>query len=177
MVQHRGRHAPQAAAAAPSRNRTPRYARGSLRPVRRGARRTGALRGALHRHPRQGARNLPHLASHTAGARHRPRKGARHPGTHLLQERERLTGRITQAQHRRTAGLLQQPAGHPPPYDRDRGRTVGIGHRIRRPTFRDRRTGLHGPRELRPETLPAADDEDVGCRMPGLAHDADPLGA
>ncbi len=162
MVQHRSRHAQPAAAAAAPRHPGTRHPGATVGRFRRGADRTGNVRRTVHRHSRGGTGDLPHLETDAAGTRHRTGEGARHAGENLLQERERLARRLAQAQHGRTAGLLQLQAGHPPPHDRDGRRTMGFGHRLRGTALRHRRRGLHGPRELRPETLPAADDADLG---------------
>ena len=169
MVQHRSRHAQPAAAAAAPRHPGTRHPGATVGRVRRGADRTGNVRRTVHRHSRGGTGDLPHLEADAAGTRHRTGEGARHAGENLLQERERLARRLAQAQHGRTAGLLQLQAGHPPPHDRDGRRTMGFGHRLRGTALRHRRRGLHGPRELRPETLPAADDADLGREVLPLA--------
>ena len=67
------------------------------------------------------------------------------------------------------AGLLQQGRGRHPPRDRDRRRPVGQRARLRRRRLRARGQGLHGPRQLRPEAVPADPDGDVrrgGRRQP-----------
>ena len=56
-------------------------------------------------------RDLPPVAADTADPRAQAGEGARYPGAHLLQVRGGQPGRIAQAEHRRTAGLLQQDEG------------------------------------------------------------------
>ena len=69
----------------------------------------GGHPGPLRRHPRRGPRRLPAVAALAAVPRAPPRAGARHPGADLLQVRGRLAGRLAQAEHRRSAGVLQRP--------------------------------------------------------------------
>lgn len=172
MVQHRGRHAQQTAAAAASRDQAARDEGADERHLRRRTDRPGDVDGAFHRHPRRGAGDLQDMAAFAAGARHGTGKSPRHPGKDLFQERKRIARRVAQAQHRRAAGLLQLQAGHTPPDDRNGRRAVGRGHRLRSQALRARRTGFHGEGQLRTETLPAADDEHVGRRVHRVAqHD------
>ena len=176
MVQHRGRHAHETPPAARSRNQTPRHQGADVGHLRRGAHRPGDVHPAFHRHPRGGAGDLQDLETDPAGACHGTRKGPRHPREDLFQERKRLPGRIPQAQYRRAAGLLQLQAGDQAPDHRNRGRAVGGLDRLRIETLRHRPAGLHGPRQLRPEALPAADDEHLGRRVRGFALDAHRIG-
>ena len=180
MVQHRGRHAQQTAAAAASRDQAARDEGADERHLRRRTDRPGDVDGAFHRHPRRGAGDLQDMAAYAAGARHGTGKSPRHPGEDLFQERKRIARRIAQAQHRRAAGLLQLQAGHTPPDDRNGRRAVGRGHRLRSQALRARRAGFHGEGQLRTETLPAADDEHVGRRVHRVAqhnHRLGPRGA
>ena len=118
-----------AAAAAPGhagagRPRRPRAA------VPDGSDRPGGVGRAVDRHPRRGARHPAAVAADAARARRAPRARARHAGAHLLQGRVGVARGVAQAEHRRTAGVLQQGGGHPAPHHRDRRRAVG--HRARR---------------------------------------------
>ena len=176
MVQHRGRHAHETASAAESRDQTARHEGADVGDLRRGAHRPGDVHGTLHRHSRGGSGDLPDLATDAAGARHGTREGPRYPGEDLLQERERLSRGIPQAQHGGAAGILQLQAGHQAPDHRDGCRTVGGVDRLCVETLRHRPSGLHGQGELRPEALPEADDEHLGRRMRGFALDAHRVG-
>ena len=176
MVQYRGRHARETPAAPPPRDARTRHQGADERHFRRGADRPGVLDRTLHRDPRRGAGDLSDLAPGPARAGLRTGAHARHAGEDLFQERERLARRVAQAQHRRAAGLLQLQAGHQAPDHRDRRRTVGLGHRLRRAAFRSRRAGLHGEGQLRTEALPPAHDEHLGRRVHRLAQHADRLG-
>ena len=176
MVQHRGRHAQQTAAAAASRDQAARDEGADERHLRRRTDRPGDVDGAFHRHPRRGAGDLQDMAAYAAGARHGTGKSPRHPGEDLFQERKRIARRVAQAQHRRAAGLLQLQAGHPPPDHRDGRGAVGRGDRIRGQALRHRPAGLHGQGQLRPETLPAADDEHLGRRVHRIAQHAHGIG-
>ena len=176
MVQHRGRHAQQTAAPAASRDQAARNQRADERHFRRRADRSGDVRGAVHRHSRRGAGDLQNMETHAARAGYGAGEGARHARENLFQERERLAGRIAQAQHRRAAGLLQLQAGQPPPDHRDGRGAVGRSDRIRGQAFRHRPAGLHGQGQLRAETLPAADDEHLGRRVHRIAQHAHGIG-
>ena len=61
-------------------------------------------------------------------------------------------------------GVLQQAGGRHAPGDRDRRRPVGQRPGVRRRGLRARAQGLHGPRELRPEAVPAHPDGDLRRR-------------
>ena len=74
-----------------------------------------------------------------------------------------------QAEHGDPAGVLQQAGGRHAARDRDRRRPVGERAVVRGRDVRARGQGLHGPRELRPEAVPADPDGDVrraGRRQP-----------
>lgn len=62
--------------------------------LRRRTRTAGVLDRTLHRHPRRGARPLPHLALYAARAGLCAGTGARHAGEDLFQERKRLARRL-----------------------------------------------------------------------------------
>ena len=108
LVQHRGRPAEAAAAAAApghaaaDRPRRPRAA------LPDGADRAGGHDRARDRDPRAGARRLPPVAADAALPRAAAREGAPDAGAHLLQVRGRLARRQPQAEHRGRAGVLQQ---------------------------------------------------------------------
>ena len=70
-------------------------------------------------------------------------------------------GRQPQAQHGDPAGVLQPAGGRHAARDRDRRRPVGERAVLRGRDVRARGQGLHGPRELRPEAVPADPDGDV----------------
>ena len=127
-----------------------------------GADRAGGLGRARDRDPRRGARDLQAVAPDAALPRAPPRARARYPGAHLLQVRGHLAGRLAQAQHRRSAGVLQPRGGRAPARDRDRRGPVGLGARVRLPADGHGVRGVHGRLELRPEALPPLDDGDVG---------------
>ena len=177
MVQHRGRHAHQTAAAAAPRDEAARHQRADVGDLRRGADRPGDVHRTLHRHSRRGAGDLQDMASHAARARDGAGKSPRNASEDLFQERERVARGLAQAQHRRAASLLQLQAGHQAPDDRDRRRTVGRFDRLRSQTLRHRPASVHGQGQLRPETLPPSDDEHLGRGVRGVALDADQLGA
>ena len=171
MVQHRGRYADETPAATQPRHQTTRHQGADVGYLRRRAHRPGDVHRTLHRHPRRGAGDLPHLETYAPRAGLRPRKGPRHPGKNLLQERKRLARRFAQTQHRRAAGLLQLQTGNQTSDHRDGRRAVGRLDRLRRQALRHRSEGLHGQGQLQPETLPAADDEHLGRRVSGLPVD------
>ena len=176
MVQHRGRHAAETAAAARSPHPPSRDGRTDELHLRRRTRTAGVLDRTLHRHPRRGARPLPHLALYAARAGLCAGTGARHAGEDLFQERKRLARRLAQAQHGPAAGLLQRQTRHQAPDDRNGRRTMGFGHRAGQPVLRPRPESLHGQGQLRAETLPQATDEHVGSRGDPLAQHADRRG-
>ena len=124
--------------------------------------RAGGLGRALHRDPRRGPPDLPHVEADAAHPRHRPREGARHAGQDLLQVRGRQPGRLAQEQHRRRAGLLQQAGRHHAARHRDRRRPVGQRPQHGLPDVRPRVHGLHGQGELPPEAVPAQHDAALG---------------
>src|ERR671937_708572 len=70
-------------------------------------------------------------APEAAVPRAAPGAGAGDAGAHLLQVRGRLAGRVAQAQHRRAAGLRERARRRAQAHDRDRGRPVGLGARVR----------------------------------------------
>ena len=77
------------------------------------------------------------------------------------------------------AGLLQQGSGRQAPRDRDRRRPVGECPGLRWCPVRPRGQGLHGPRQLRPEAVPADPDGDVrggGRGQPVADHELRPQG-
>ena len=76
------------------------------------------------------------------------------------------------------AGLLQQGAGRHPDRHRDRGGPVGQRDGVRRRAVRARGQGLHGPRQLRPEAVPADPDGDLrrgGRGQPVTDHELRPV--
>ena len=125
------------------------------------------------RDPRAGPRGLHALPAEPAVSGPSAREGARYAGAHLLQVRGRQPGRQPQAEHRAAAGLLQQGGGRRAAGDRDRRGPVGQRPGVRRRLLRPRGQGLHGPRELRPEAVPADPDGDLrrGGRRQPVADD------
>ena len=153
--------------------------------------------GARDRDPGARPRRLSALPAEPALPRPSARARARYPGPHLLQVRGRQPGRQPQAEHGARPGLLQQGGGRHPPRDRDRRRPVGERARLRGRLLRARGQGLHGPRQLRPEAVPADPHGDVrrggrgqpvarhelrahgprrDARQPGFARDGDQRG-
>ena len=134
---------------------------------------------ARDRDPRAGPRRLPPLPAEPALPGPSPGEGARYAGPHLLQVRGRQPGRQPQAEHGPRPGLLQQGGGRQAARDRDRCRAVGERARVRRRRLRPRGQGLHGPRELRPEAVPADPDGDLrrgGRGQPVADDELRPLG-
>ena len=170
MVQHRQRHEkPPPAAAEPGDQRAG-DSRADERYFRRRADETGNVHRTVHRHSGRGAGSVQDLPLYSAGTCLRTGKGTRHPRQDLFQERERIARRLTQDQHRDSAGLLQLQTGHPPPDHRNRCRTVGSRHVDGHAAFRHRPEGLYGESQLQPETLPQTDDEHLGRRRVCLAE-------
>ena len=157
----------------------------------------GSLGRARDRDPGASPRRVPALPAEPALPSPSSRARARYPGPHLLQVRGRQPGRQPQAEHGARPGLLQQGRGRQAPRHRDRCRPVGECPGVRRRLLRPRGQGLHGPRQLRPEAVPADPDGDVrgggrgqpvaddqlrpvgarrDARQPGLARDGDQRG-
>ena len=164
LVQHRRRPAVPPRAGAPSGHRPADRTRRPGAALPDGAHRAGRQPRPRDRDPRAGPRRLravpaePALPGASAG------EGARYPGPHLLQVRGRQPVGQPQAEHGARPGLLQQGGRRDPPGDRDRRRAVGQRAGLRRRRLRPRGQGLHGPRELRPEAVPADPDGDVRRR-------------
>ena len=166
-------------AAAPSRDRTADRARRPGPALPDGAHRPGGLGRARHRDPRAGPRRLPPVSAESALPGASTRARARYAGPHLLQVRGRQPGRQPQAEHGHPAGVLQPAGGRQAPRHRDRCRAVGERPRVRRRAVRPRGQGLHGPRELRPEAVPADPHGDLrrrGRRQPIADHELRPVG-
>ena len=125
--------------------------------------------GGEHRAPdhdsRRGPGQVPPVPSHAAEARPQFREGPEVPRQDLLQGRKREPPRLPQAQHGHPASLLQQGLRDQEALDGDGRGPVGKrpGHGL--PDVRPGVPGLHGPRELQPEALPAHDDGDVGGQL------------
>ena len=167
MVQRHGRHAQQADAASESRNETAAESLGSLSHFRRGAGRSGDEPDRpVDRYPRRSPRAVQKLPLHAAGQGLRTGKGARHPGAHLFQERERQSRRLAQAELGPRSSLLLQAARRHEHHDRDRRRPMGSRPVVRRQGVRAGTGRLHGQDQLRAETLPALDHADFpACRL------------
>ena len=130
-------------------------------------------RRAAGRDPRARPRRLQAVAPDAAVPRPPLGARARYPRSHLLQVRGRLARRITQAQHRRRAGLRERTGRDQAAVDRDRRRAVGLRARVRVFAVRPRVRGVHGRLELRPEALSPLDDPDVGRDRAPLAVGSD----
>ena len=162
LVQHPGGPAGAAAAGDPPGHAPADRSPGPGAPVPDGDHQAGGEPGALDRHPRARARRLPPLAADAALPRASPGEGARDARAHLLQVGGRLAGREPQAEHGGRPGLLQPAGRRPAHHDGDGRRAVGLGACLRVPALRDRVQGLHGPRLLRPEAVPARHDGGLG---------------
>ena len=75
-----------------------------------------------------------------------------------------LARRLAQAQHRRSAGVLQPRGGRAEARDRDRRGPVGLRAGVRVQPDGHGVRGVHGRLELRPEALPPLDDGGRGAR-------------
>ena len=177
LVQPRGRSAQASAAGAASGDQAAGRPRRPRAAVSDGADPPGGHRRALHRHSRADPRRLSDVAAFAPDPRAPARAGAGYAGEDLLQERGRLARRLAQAQHRGAAGLVQQGAGHPAAFDRDRRRTVGLLARVRGRAVRHRRDRVPGPRLVRPEALSARPDGDLRRALHPVAVDRDRLGS
>ena len=104
---------------------------------------------SLRRHPRRGAGRLPAVAAVAAVPGPPAGEAPRYPGTDLLQVRRCQPGRFAQAEHRGAPGVLQRDEGREEAHDRDRGRSVGHGTRVRLRAVRHRVRGLAGAAQLR----------------------------
>src|SRR5664280_545421 len=100
-----------------------------VRPLPDEHRDAGGHARALGRDPRARARDLPALAPDADVPGPEAREGARDTRPHLLQERERESGRLAQAEYGRPAGLLQQGGRDEGADDGDGRRPVGVGPR------------------------------------------------
>ena len=132
-----------------------------------GAHRPGGLGGARDRDPRAGPRRLPPVSSEPAVPGPSTRARARYAGPHLLQVRGRQPGGQPQAEHGHPAGVLQPAGRGQAARHRDRRRAVGERPVVRRRPVRPRGQGLHGPRQLRPEAVPADPHGDLRRRGRG----------
>ena len=169
LVQHHGRSAgPAAAAAAPRPHGSGRP--GRPRPaVPDGTDHAGGVDRAVHRDPRRRPRRVPPVAAVPAVPRAPAGEGAGHAGTHLLQVRGRLAGRLAQDQHLRPAGVLQQEGGDHQADHRDRCRPVGNRPVLRVRALRHRLRGLAGRGVVRRQALPAPHDGGLRRTRPPLA--------
>ena len=155
LRQHRGGPARGTAPAAAPWNPRADRPRDARPAIPDGADPPGGERGSAHRDPGGGSGGVSDLPAHAAATGHRAREGARHAGADLFQERERLAGRLAQAEHGHRPGLLQPRRGRHPPRHRDGRRPVGERPRIRRQPLRPGDEGLHGPDQLRAEAVSA----------------------
>ena len=125
---------------------------------------------ARDRDPRAGPRRLPAVPAEPALPRPPPRarRSIRRP-TSTTSTRACSPAGSHKPNTAIAAGVLQQGGGRHAAGDRDRRRPVGERPRVRRRLVRARGQGLHGPRQLRPEAVPADPDGDVrrgGRRQP-----------
>ncbi len=161
MVQHHPRPALPAASAAAPGHRAAGRAAGSRAAVPDGADRPGGHGRLPRADPRGSPRRLPAVAAHPAVPGPPAGEGAEHPGPDLLQVRGRVPGRVAQAQHRRTPGVLQRGRRHAQAHHRDRGGPVGERAGLRLRPVRAGVRGLDGAGLLRPEAVPARADGDL----------------
>ena len=111
-------------------------------------------------------RRLPAVPAEPAVPGASARAGARYAGPHLLQVRGRQPVGQPQAEHRALPQAYYNKAEGVTRLATETGAgPVGQRARLRRRGLRARGQGLHGPRELRPEAVPADPHGDV--RRPG----------
>ncbi len=111
LVQHRPRLPGAARASAAPRDQAAGRPRRPGADLPHGPHHAGSLDGALHRHPRRGAREIYRIWRPTPLIRAtglEKKLGSARRGAHLLQARGREPSRLAQVEHRRGAGLLQQ---------------------------------------------------------------------
>ena len=166
LLQHRGRPAGAAAPAAPSRDGPADRARRPGAALPDGAHRAGGEPASGRSRSRiRCARRTRSTGRRRCIRAHRLEQALDTPA-HIYYKYEGVSpsgSHKPNTAHR--PGLLQQAGGRQAPRHRDGRGPVGQRAGVRRRGLRARGQGLHGPRQLRPEAVPAHPHGDYGAEV------------